>query len=476
MKNPSDDRYAAVIVGAGPAGLFASLALAENGIGPILLVDAGPDIGQRRDDVGEGRVDYERGVGGAGLFSDGKLCLSLDVGGHLETSIGSLQRRQLLERIERTLLPLVPGGYQPPDLVSPRPAKESAARAGLDFKYYPVAHIGTDRCHSVVVRLRQLVASRGVEIRSDTRLVDLGLSGLDKVATLAGGGREATVRTRTVILAMGKVGAAQEAQLARSLGVATSNQAIYTGVRFETSAESLAPLFALSKDPKYSRRLSDGSKIKTHCASENGEVMTLRYDGLPLAGGQNYSRAKTGRSGFSILWNGLATDSDGSYATANRIMATSASQAKACLAVQRYTDLTAKRVTQADELKGLGLSCDDAQPGPLHSLYPPVFYKHMDDFLIRLSTLAPGVLGPESVVYGPAIEWWMDRIDVENPHMATRVPGLFVAGDGSGWSQGIVHAAATGLLAADGVIKDQWRSGSPSHQRLITNSRPTARA
>lgn len=45
----------------------------------------------------------------------------------------------------------------------------------------------------------------------------------------------------------------------------------------------------------------------------------------------------------------------------------------------------------------------------------------------------------------------MDRIEPLDGSMETSVPGLFVCGDGSGWSQGIVHAAATGLLAAEGI-------------------------
>ncbi|HEX9966438.1 MAG TPA: FAD-dependent oxidoreductase, partial [Solirubrobacterales bacterium] len=95
-----------LIVGAGPAGLFAALSLAASGERDVVLIDAGPDIAERRRDSdihrnsGGGHPDYESGVGGAGLFSDGKLCLSLDVGGHLETAVDANERSRLLAQIE----------------------------------------------------------------------------------------------------------------------------------------------------------------------------------------------------------------------------------------------------------------------------------------------------------------------------------------------------------------------------------------
>ena len=72
--------YEVIIIGAGPAGIFTALTLADEGIGPILLVEQGKDISNRESRNPEDRLCC---WGGAGAFSDGKLTLSTEVGGVL---------------------------------------------------------------------------------------------------------------------------------------------------------------------------------------------------------------------------------------------------------------------------------------------------------------------------------------------------------------------------------------------------------
>jgi uncharacterized FAD-dependent dehydrogenase len=450
----------ALIVGAGPAGLFAALSLVAAGVEDVLIVDAGPDIAKRRRasdlsrEVGRGRPDLERGVGGAGLFSDGKLCLSLDVGGHLEESLDTAQRNALIAQIEGVFRRLVDWPLSARDLDEDglRNLGLRAAENGLRFKYYPVAHLGTDRCGDIVAELRRALASGGVSFQPDTELLELLVqrSSGEKAASVRSRSGLAEIRANNVILAMGKVGADRQAALCRNLGIGLRSQPIYTGVRFETSADSLAQLFAVTKDPKYSVSLEDGSKVKTHCASEQGEVIELRYSGLPLAGGHNYSYAQTSRSGFSVLWDGL-DQGDASYETALEIMRRAASAGDGGLLVQRMRDYRADRPSRAADLAGLPLTCRTAGAGDVRQLLPVEFFTAMDLLLEKLEGLAPGLVDGTSVVYAPAIEWWMEQVVVEDRFMSTAVPGISVCGDGSGWSQGIVHAAATGLLAGAGL-------------------------
>lgn len=453
-----------LIVGAGPAGLFAALSLAAAGTQDVELIDAGPGIGERRfaadfvRQFGDEHPDYESGVGGAGLFSDGKICLSLDVGGHLEGSLDALERARLLAQIEQVFEQLLDGRFDR------RGGEEEgldrvAARArdrGLAFKYYPVAHVGTDRCGDVIAALNDALTRAGVSIAPKTELVGLDLDPAtgEKIAIVLSEGEGSEIRARHVILAMGKVGADRQAALTRDLGVESRSQPIYAGVRFETGSALLEPLFAETKDPKYSVAFDDGSKIKTHCASEGGEVIELRYSDLPLAGGHNYSEARTRRSGFSILWDGLHL-AEPSYETALDLMRRSRDLADGRLLVQRLVDYRAGRPSEPNDLEGIEMSCQTAVPGDVRPLLPAEFFCRMDLFLERLDGLAPGFVDETAVIYAPAIEWWMEQIQVDDLSMGTSVPGLRVCGDGSGWSQGIVHAAATGILAAEGIAGGQ---------------------
>ena len=72
------------------------------------------------------------------------------------------------------------------------------------------------------------------------------------------------------------------------------------------------------------------------------------------------------------------------------------------------------------------------------------------DFIIRLSKIVPGVVHEDNLIYAPALEWFMDSVKV-NQSMETTHKGWFAVGDGAGLSQGIVHAAATGIIAANEI-------------------------
>lgn len=448
-----------LVAGAGPAGLFAALTLVAAGVPDVVLIDAGPDIVERRrvnaglNPLG-GHPDLERGVGGAGLFSDGKLCLSLDVGGHLEESLSARERAWLLAQISDVFSALLPGGLAAnnPERGALAQAAAEADRAGLRFKHYPVAHIGTDRCADIVAALRASVARAGVRVVSNAELAELRVEkGGRKSAAIKQSDETVEITANHVILALGKVGANRQAELCAELGIELQPQKIYVGARFETSRQAVAPLFGHTKDPKYSLALSDGSKIKTHCASEGGEVIELRYDGLPLAGGHNYSYAKSARSGFSILWDGFELGGRDSYREAMAIMARAAEFGNGHLVFQRLADLRAQ-TPSAPETRADSLTCPDAVPGDLRELLPGAFFPAMDAFLARLERVVPGLTKSEdAVLYAPAIEWWMQRVAVADSLMRTSVAGISVCGDGSGWSQGIIHGAATGVLAAMGV-------------------------
>jgi uncharacterized FAD-dependent dehydrogenase len=470
----------ALIVGAGPAGLFAAISLAAGGVRDIEIIDAGPDIRERREAAdfcrrfGDGHPDYESGVGGAGLFSDGKVCLSLEVGGHLEESIDAVERARLLGQVTGVFEGLLGDSFarRGSDEAALDRAATRARDRELSFKYYPVAHIGTDRCGDVIADLGKALSGGGVSLTPKTELVGLDFDSRtgEKIAVALREGEELEIRARHVILAMGKVGADRQAALTRGLGVESKGQPIYAGVRLETDARRLDPLFVETKDPKYSIAFDDGSKIKTHCASEGGEVIELRYSDLPLAGGHNYSEARTKRSGFSILWDGLRS-AEPSYETALDLMRQAKERAAGRLLVQRLVDYRAGMPTEPRDLDGLGLSCETATAGDVRSLLPAEFFSRMDLFLRRLDGLAPGFVDETAVIYAPAIEWWMEQIRVDLD-MSTSVPGLSVCGDGSGWSQGIVHAAATGILAAEGIAGQRsdiasWIAGRAQRPSMV---------
>jgi thioredoxin reductase len=109
--------YEVIIVGAGPAGIFAALTLADAGAKPVLLIELGKDIGERC------REDMLCGWGGAGAYSDGKLTLSPEVGGFLGEFLDRGALLQLLKRAD----------------AMGRPTASSATRPG-NWRSCPIGH------------------------------------------------------------------------------------------------------------------------------------------------------------------------------------------------------------------------------------------------------------------------------------------------------------------------------------------------
>ena len=143
--------YEVIIVGGGPAGIFAALTLADGGVKDVLLLEQGRGIGERsRSCAG----DMLCGWGGAGAYSDGKLTLSTEVGGHLGEFLDDKSLFDLLSEADRIYVE-----HGAPDRLfgdfTPEVEElaEKARLAGLEFIPSRIRHIGTENCVNVLGRM-----------------------------------------------------------------------------------------------------------------------------------------------------------------------------------------------------------------------------------------------------------------------------------------------------------------------------------
>jgi uncharacterized protein len=436
-----------LVVGAGPAGLFAAIGILLNDRSKqVVIVDAGAEVADRRRR--QSSVDLVQGVGGAGLFSDGKLCLSLGVGGEIPGGASS-ERDRLLATV-KTLLAVDPAAENGEDFGDLASRVAAASLAGLEFSYYPVQHLGTDHCADAIERIRSKVVDLGGTIRARHRLIDLRRRRNGFEATVRfGHGRIRRVKSRQVVLAMGKVGAHFESLICSELGVQSENIPMYVGLRLETSRATAAPMFRGVIDPKYKLYFPDGTKLKTHCGADGGEVLPLTYEEGVVAGGHSLHDSHTSRSSIAILWDGVR-NADQRDRLTRAIMARSAEIGGGALIAQRMLDYRSRRRSLPDQVAECGPSASSWVAGSLRDILPREFFARFDAFMGAFDTVAPISSDPTTVLYGPSIEWWSGRI-CTNDLLETAMPGLYVAGEGGGWSQGIVHAAATGLIVAEGI-------------------------
>jgi uncharacterized FAD-dependent dehydrogenase len=442
--------YDVIIVGAGPAGIFAAMTLADLGVDSVLLLEQGKDLNERD------RLDPENrlcGWGGAGAFSDGKLIISTEVGGFL---------REFLE--ERTLYQLlgatdaIYATHGAPDRlfgeVTPK-LEDLADRARLaDLELIPsrIRHIGTENCRAVLDRFRQSLAGR-VEIRTRQQVQNL-FSENSRIqgVRLASGD---VITSKIVVAAPGRSGASWMKREAESLGLNTRSNAVDIGVRVELPAPVLKEITDVTYESKlihYSKTFDQ--KVRTFCMNPYGEVVTEENDGIITINGHSYAKKRSKNTNFAILVSSAFTEPFDDPIAYGLYIARLANLLGGGAIIQRLGDLLAgRRSTRARLDRCLTRpTLTTATPGDLSFVFP---YRHLlsiIEMLQALDTLASGVYSRHTILYGVEVKLYSNRIQV-SPEMETEVENLFAIGDGAGITRGLLQASASGTLAAQAIAK-----------------------
>ncbi|MCL4502325.1 MAG: FAD-dependent oxidoreductase [Deltaproteobacteria bacterium] len=441
--------YEVVIIGAGPAGLFAALRLADSGVGRVLLVEQGPALEERRRDQPGGLLC---GWGGAGAFSDGKLILSPEVGGFLNELLP-------LEDLT-TLIREVDGIYQqfgaPAELYGGDPdtlelLKTKARHGGMIFIPTLLRHIGTENCQKILQRLREHLAGR-LEIRTQCRARRI-LAKDDTVSGVALDNGE-QVEARFVIAAPGRAGAAWIREEARRLAIPSVPSPVDIGVRVEVPAPVLAPLTEAAYEAKlvyYSRTFDD--KVRTFCMNPNGEVVLEDLEGLVTVNGHSYASRKTENSNFAILVSSTFTQPFDDPISYGQYIARLANLLGKGALVQRLGDLQVGRRTTAARLERCLTrpTLKSATPGDLSFVLPYRYLKDILEMLEAMETLAPGINSLHTLLYGVEVKFYSNRLKL-SLELETPLCNLYIVGDGAGITRGLVQASASGLVAARAII------------------------
>jgi len=440
--------YEVVIVGAGPAGIFAALALADLGIGPVLLIEPGKDLEKRSHEAAEDRLC---GWGGAGAYSDGKLTLSTHVGGALEDYLEEGSLFQLLETADG-----IYAAHGAPDRIFGERTSRLDALADrtrlADLELVPsrIRHIGTENCRIVLERFRSSLAGR-VETRTGCRVDGLSAEGGRIMGVILSDG--SVIHSRFVIAAPGRSGARWMKEQAESLGLKTRATSVDIGVRVELPAVVLREITDITYESKliyYSRTFDE--RVRTFCMNPYGEVVTEENGGITTVNGHSHAVKKSENTNFAILVSSAFTEPFDDPLTYGRHIAHLANLLGGGIIVQRFGDLLAGRRSSPGRIARCLTrpTLQTATPGDLSFVFP---YRHLlsiIEMLGALEKLAPGVYSRHTLLYGVEVKFYSNRIEV-TPEMETRVKNLFAVGDGAGISRGLLQASASGMLAARAI-------------------------
>jgi uncharacterized protein len=455
-------QYDVILVGAGPAGIFAALELAESGL-ETLLLEKGPDLSARprpgelqRSTPTDPRLRWQiTGFGGAGAYSDGKLTLSTDVGGRLDTILGADALRSLLTYVDRVYMRF--GGtdrvYGLTDEVEDM--RRAAARAGLRLVPAPIKHLGTDRSFFILEAMREELG-RTIEVRTGVAAERVLLQDGRAVGVRTSAGEE--LAAEYVVVAPGREGSQWLLEEARRLGLTIGQSPVDIGVRVELPAavlDKVTNILYESKLELFTRAFDD--RIRTFCMCPGGEV-TMEHtggeDAVITVNGHSYAESKTENTNFALLISTTFTEPFREPNAYGRYIARLANLLGGGVIVQRLGDLLAGRRSTPERIqRGLVTpTLQSAAPGDLSFVLP---YRYLSDILEMLQAmdrLAPGVYERHTLLYGVEVKFYSVRLRVSS-QLETDVPNLFAAGDGAGVTRGLVQASASGVVAAREIIR-----------------------
>ena len=460
--------YDVVIVGAGPAGIFASLELCNAGL-DVLLLDKGKEINARVCPVQNrsGRCalcapcHLVSGFGGAGAFSDGKLTLSTRVGGRLQELIGSEQARALIDYVDSIYLK-----FGAPSKVygigrSAAKLEREAASTGLTLTPVKLRHLGTELCHETLKAMQDYLSPK-LDIRLRTTVGSIVVEhGLVKAIET---GQGETINCRYLILAPGREGAEWLCHEAERLELSLDSNPVDVGCRIEVAMATMEKLTSTLYESKlefYSRSFND--RVRTFCMCPGGEVIvesTGGSDPVITVNGVGYTEPRTTNTNFAILVSTTFTEPFHEPIAYGKYLARLANILSGSVLVQRLGDLMdGRRSTQARlQNNPIEPSLKVAVPGDLSFALPYRYLKSIVEMLQALDKLAPGVASPGTLLYGIEVKFYSSRLKLA-PCLETEITNMFAAGDGAGVSRGLVQASASGIVAAREILR---RSGKKS--------------
>ncbi|HNY97474.1 MAG TPA: FAD-binding protein, partial [Smithellaceae bacterium] len=428
-----------VVIGSGPAGLFAAYRLALDAF-PVILLERGRPVEKRAADV---RSFWERGLlhpesnvlfgeGGAGAFSDGKLT--------------SRSKNPAAGWVRKVLVEM---GAPEAILTDAKP------------------HIGTDRLRQVILRLRQKLVQMGCDVRFESRVTDFVIRS-GKMAAVAVNDRQ-EIETDCVILAIGQ-SADDTYRLLRERGVSMEPKPFAMGLRAEHPQELInaiqygrwaghpqlppAEYFVTAALEEQDR------SVYTFCMCPGGQVIGCSaFPGRVITNGMSNAARSAAFANSAVVVNVRADDFARAGDPLSGLAFRDFWEKKAFAAGGGNYRAPAQKLAEFVEGKFSGVvGRTSFLPGVravrLSEVLPDFVANALREGLRRINQKMPGFIFPEAHLIGVETRTSSPvRIRRGRDGQSENVRGLYPCGEGSGYAGGIISSALDGLKAAQSAAE-----------------------
>lgn len=457
--------YDVIIVGAGPAGLFASYELiTKNKDLKILVLEKGSSISKRVCPMkktgkcaGCNPCAILSGYGGAGTFSDGKLNFIAKLGKTDLYKYKSIsEANSLIDDTEEIFNKFnMDSKLYPTNVDEALLLKEKIAKVGADLLIIKQKHLGSDKLPGYIENLTNYLEDKGVTFIDRANVIDINEINNDYEVTYKKENKEHKEKTKYVVVAPGRTGAKWVQELADKYNIPYTSQSIEIGVRVEVRKEILKEITSVIYDPTiFIKTNTYNDQIRTFCTNPGGFVAKENYNGYICVNGHSLKDIKSNNSNFAFITKVNLTypvTNTREYGESIAKIANTLGDSKPI--IQMLRDLKQGRRSNMERIeKGfIEPTLKDVVAGDLALALPHRIIIDILEGLETLDKIIPGVNNGETLLYGPEIKFFSNEIDTDD-NMKLNNHNIYFIGDGAGKAGNIVAAAATGLIAARDIL------------------------
>jgi uncharacterized FAD-dependent dehydrogenase len=473
------DRYDLIIVGAGPAGIFASYEFRKKSPdSKILLIDKGHDIYRRRCPILEEKIklcppaagkkefagclpacSITSGFGGAGAYSDGKFNITTEFGGWMTDYLNPSQVMELIQYVDHINLEHgATDTITDPTTETIKDIEQRAFSAGLKLLRAQVRHLGTEQNLEILKCIYEHLATR-IDMMFKTEVEDLITLEDNKIHKVQGirlkDGKE--YYSDHVVIAPGRDGSAWLADIFKKRKIKMINNQVDVGVRVETSDVVMREINEHLYEGKFIFNTSVGTRVRTFCSNPSGHVVVENHSGVMAANGHSYKDPVLGSSNtnFALLVSHKFTEPfDKPNEYARDICKRANDLSSGGIIVQKYGDILKGRRSTINRINEgfIERTHIEAVPGDLGLVLPYNTMKSLVEMVEALDKVTPGISSEHTLFYGVEAKFYSARPKLTD-EFETEIQGLFCGGDGAGITRGLAQAGAAGVWIARNIIK-----------------------